>query len=62
MTLITKGMGAILKGKKAKKATGQKRMMKSIRKFLNQLKNKTLLKSTQMKLKAFMTKINNENI
>tara|TARA_R110001583_G_scaffold143826_2_gene295882 strand:+ start:611 stop:787 length:177 start_codon:yes stop_codon:yes gene_type:complete len=26
MTIITKGMGAILKGKKAKKATGQKRI------------------------------------
>jgi hypothetical protein len=48
MTIITKGMGAILKGKKAKKEKLQVKsvLTKSIRKFLNQLTNKPLLKST----------------
>jgi len=39
MTLITKGMGAILKGKKAKKATAQKRF-DEINKEVSKSKNK----------------------
>jgi len=39
MTLITRGMGAILKGKKAKKATAQKRF-DEINKEVSKSKNK----------------------